>query len=161
MGLSLDLSCVFSAVLTRQNDLNSVGRTPLDFTYEKYLTDPTVDSLWWDTRELAASTAEELDVTSGLTDVYGVPINLASIYALAVVADLDNVGNLALGGSPDNFGALDPDGAVFIPPGGSVFLSAPFAGWAVNAGATNIVKLENLDASTAARYNIMIAGKAA
>lgn len=160
MGLTVDLNAVFSAVLTKQNDLSSIGRTPLDFSYDRYLTDPTVDTLWWDTRTLALSSAEDLDVTSGLTDVYGVPINLSSLYALAVVASNDNVASLKLGNSANNVGVLDGSSSVLIPPGSGVFLSAPIAGWAVTP-TDSIIRVENLSASAAATYSIMFVGKAA
>jgi hypothetical protein len=158
MPLSLDVNLVINTVLTKPNDLSSIARVPLDFVYEKSLFDPTVDVAWWDTRSLGATTEEELNVTSGLTDVFGIPIELASIFALAVVASLDNLGSLELGGATNNIDAFDSDSIVFVPPGGSVFLSAPVAGWTVVPTTADVIKVRN-SAADEATYNIVVVGK--
>jgi hypothetical protein len=152
MGLDSDINLSVSARLTKDNDLSSVAYVPVDFPFEKMFATDEADKLWWDSRTLSASASEDLDVASGLTDVFGVPITLNTVKVLAI----KSASPIQVGGSPDNLAVLLPDSVVDLP-ADTGMVTTSSTGWAVAPG-TNIVRITNPDSVEAITYDILIIG---
>jgi hypothetical protein len=117
---------------------------------------------WSDTRTLAASTSEDLDMAGVLTDAFGSTITFTKIKAILVMADADNGDNIEVGGAASNAFASflgDATDVVIVPPGGLFLLTAPDAtGFAVTAGTGDLLKINNADSGAAADYTIVLIG---
>lgn len=122
------------------------------------------DRVWSDQRSLAASTAENLDLSGVLSDVFGAVVSFAKVKALLVVADAANPGNIVIGGAASN-GFLGPFGdatdTLAVKPGGVALLVDAGAGWAVTAGTGDILKVANASGAGAGSYKILVIGTSA
>jgi hypothetical protein len=117
-----------------------------------------------DTRSVAASSNEELDLAGVLVNALGQTLTFTAIKAIRIHADPDNGGNVVVGGAASNafpgpFG--DATDTLSIAPGGLVTMVNPSAaGWAVNAGTGDKLKIANSDSEDPASYSIEIIGEA-
>ena len=123
-----------------------------------------VDLKFTDTRTLAASTPEVLDLAGVLVDAFGAVITFVKIKALIITAAAGNTNNVVVG--PDaTAGWVGPFGdasdRINIPPGGYLALVHPGDGWAVGAGATDELYVLNGGAGTSVTYSILILGASA
>ena len=115
-----------------------------------------------DTRTLAASANESLDLAGGLTDAFGNALTFTKIRALMIRAAAGNTNNVLVGGAASN-GFVTPfsdatDVAV-VRPGGLLLLAAPDAtGYAVTAGTGDLLKVANGGGSSAVTYDIFLLG---
>jgi hypothetical protein len=122
-----------------------------------------VDRVFADTRTLAASGTEDLDLAGALTDAFGVAQVFARIKALAIVADAANTNNVVVSRPASNgFGLFSAaSDALPIRPGG-VFLvacgAADVNGYAVTGGTGDLLTLTNSAGGTSVAYSIMILG---
>lgn len=154
MGLATDVNFVVSAELTKNEDINSVARVPYDFAFEKKFATDEADKVWADARTLAIGASEDIDVLGGITDVFGVPITLATIKAIAI----NSMGDLKLGDHADNILLLDSGSGLLIPADAGLFVASP-NGWPVAAN-TNIIRIENISGAEL-EYSILVIGLAA
>lgn len=148
-------------------DVGSLTQRLPDVTAAHAITTGTganqANALFTDTRALAASGSENLDLASGLTNAFGTTLVIAAVKAIRVRADASNGGNIVVGGAATNaftgpFG--DATDTLSIPAGGQVLLVNPTAGgWAVTAGTGDILKVANSDSGAAASYTIEIIGE--
>lgn len=116
-----------------------------------------------DQRTLAASTGEDLDLSgTSLQDAFGNNVAFTSIKVMIVSAASGNTNNVLVGGaSATAFSAFvsDPTDEVVIVPGGTFVLIAPSAaGYAVSAGATDLLRIENSSSGTSVTYDITLIG---
>lgn len=119
------------------------------------------DRLFTDTRTLAASTTEDLDVAAGaLTDVFGTTFTLAELKVLIVCASSSNTNNVVLGGDASSVPFLSTAATTTaIKPGGCFTLTDPSAsGIAVTAGTGDIVQVANSGGGTSVSYDIVMIG---
>lgn len=134
------------------------------------LTDGTAanqaDKVWSDTRTLAASTSEDLDLSGVLTGPFGNTVSFAKVKSIYVSAASGNTNNVVVGGaSATQF--VGPFGAathtIAVPPGGVFLIAGPaLAGiGAVSNGATDLLKIANSGAGTSVTYTIKITGTSA
>jgi hypothetical protein len=119
-------------------------------------------SIFTDTRSLAASASEDLDLSGVLTSAFGTAITFTKIKALIIVAAAANVNDIVAGNTASNgcfsFFNASTD-ALRIKPGGAVALVAPDAnGYAVTAGTADLLKILNGGAGTPVSYDIIIIG---
>jgi hypothetical protein len=117
--------------------------------------------IWTDTRTIAASTTEDLDlVGGGLTDAFGVAFAPAKIKAIIVVASAANTNNVVLGGDANSVPFLSvTTTTTTLQPRGFYVQSWPAnAGIAVIAGTGDIVQVANGGAGTSVTYDIYIIG---
>jgi hypothetical protein len=115
-----------------------------------------------DTRPLAGSASEDLDLTGVLTDVFGATLAQARVKAIRISAPASNPGNIVVGAAASNAWAalLNSTGTITIPPGGYFEAAVPTAaGWAVTAGTGDLLKVANSSGS-AASYTIEFLGGA-
>ena len=121
------------------------------------------NQIFSDTRTLALSASEELDLAGGLTDALGDTVTLTEVKTLVIRASESNGANIVVGGSATNsmssiFG--DPTDKIVLKPGALIALSAGTvgAGYAVTAGTGDLLKIENTDGAASASYDIIVVG---
>lgn len=123
------------------------------------------DLAFADTRTLAGSATENLDMAGVLTDAFGAALAFAEVVAILVVAAAGNTNNVVVGGAGaagffPMFG--DATDTLVIKPGGFALIAAPgAAAYAVTATTADILKVTNSAAGTAVTYDIVIIGRSA
>lgn len=115
-----------------------------------------------DTRTLAASTNENLDLNGPLLNALGQAVALTKVRFLAVFAAAANVNDVIVGGAASN-GFISPFGAatdtVKVKPGGCFLLAAPDAnGLSVTAATADLLKIANGGAGSTVTYDIIVIG---
>ena len=121
-------------------------------------------SLFSDTRTLAASGTENLDLAGALTDAFGAVINFTKIKALIIKASAANVNDVVVGGHATAacfsfFGAATH--TMKVKPGGMIALVAPdINGYAVTAATADMLTVTNGAAGTGVTYDVIIIGVA-
>lgn len=117
------------------------------------------DILFSDTRTLAASATEDLDLAGVLADAFGATIAAAEIVAIFVKAAAGNTNSVIVGAATAPFaGPLGATGTYTIRPG-EYYLAVSQTGWAVGAGTTDDLKIANSGGATGVTYNIVILGR--
>lgn len=120
--------------------------------------------LFTDTRTLAASASEDLDLAAGgLTDAFGATATFARLKAIYVKAAAANTNDVIVGAG--TAGIVGPfasaTDALVIKPGGFILLCAPTAaGWPVTATTADILKVANSSSGTPVTYDIILVGGA-
>lgn len=119
-----------------------------------------VDRDWDDKRTLAASATEDLDLAGVLVNALGATMTFAKIKAIVIKASALNTNTVVVGAGTNPF--LGPLGGttptIAIPPGGTVVLTAPVAGWTVTPATGDILKVANGGAGTSVEYSIVLLG---
>lgn len=123
------------------------------------------DRIFHDTRTLAPSASESLDLAGVLTDVFGALIAFARVKALFIYAAAANTNNVVVGGAGANGFVTWVGGAahtVSVRPGGLMLLAAPDAtAYAVTAGTGDLLQVANSAAGTSVTYDVVIIGASA
>ncbi len=167
MALVTDLQVKLSAELTNALDLVTAS-VPLDLSSRTRLTSGTglgaADMLWSDTRTLAASATEDLDLAGSLTGPLGTTLTFARIKLVYVTALAANTNDVqvtrpASNGVPLFLAASD---GLLVKPGGTFLWCAPnAAGIAVTAGTGDLLTFTNGAGSTSVTYSIVVIGASA
>lgn len=115
-----------------------------------------------DTRTLAASASEDLDLSGVLADAFGAAIPFTEIKAIFIKAHAANANNLVIGGAASNQFAT-PFGAgthtLTLRPGGLFLLAAGDAtGYAVTPGTGDLLKVANGAGGTSVTYDLVLIG---
>lgn len=122
------------------------------------------DLIWPDSRTIAASGNEDIDLAGSLVDPLGNACVFAKVKAILIKADAGNTNDVVFGPASSN-GFLGPfadaSDRLSIPPGGVVLLAAPSAGWAVTAGTADLLNVTNSAGGTGVTYEITIVGTSA
>jgi hypothetical protein len=169
MALTSSFKVTANAALSSALDLGTVS-APFALTSSVALATGTgagqADKVFADTRTLAASATEDLDLAGVLTDAFGAAITFARIKAVIITADADNTNSVqvtrpASNGVPLFMAAGD---GIALRPGG-VFAwvagSADATGVAVTAGTGDLLTITNSAGSTGVDYSVMIVGASA
>lgn len=167
MGLYTNISAAVTALLSGSGDLGTPS-APQTLGYAKTLTSGTgsgqADLVWGDTNTLAASANTDIDLAGSLTGPLGATLTFAKIKAVFVYADEGNTNNVVLGGAASN-AFVGPFGAathtIAVPPGGSVLLTAPAAGWPVTAATADLLRVANSGAGSSVTYRVILIGTSA
>lgn len=122
------------------------------------------DLLFSDTRTLALSTSEDLDLAGVLADAFGSILTFVEVTAVYIKASKLNTNTVVIGNAAGTqallgFGAAAHTWA--IQPGGKLLVTAPKAGWTIGAGASDKLKVLNGGAGTPVDYDIIIMGRSA
>lgn len=165
-GTSLRVS--LSAVQTSVKDLQTV-RAPLDYAKVFGLANGVganmADLLFSDTRTLAASASESLDLAGSLVDVLGNTLTFARVKGLIVTAAAANTNDVVIGGAasaPFIGPFADATDKLKIKPGGIVALFSPGAtSYPVTATTADLLQVANGGAGTSVAYDIVIIGASA
>lgn len=122
------------------------------------------DRVWHDRRTLAASAAENLDLSGGLTDVFGATITLARLKALVLYADPGNT-NLVQLTRPSSNGVplflAASDGLALRPGGAFCWVSPDATGIVVTAGTGDLLTVTNSAGGTSVTYDVLLLGASA
>jgi hypothetical protein len=126
----------------------------------------SIDTVFVDTRTIAASGSEDLDLSGALPDPYGLASTaiFAKIRAIMIYAKPANVNNVLVGGVANGLASfLSPaaSGILTLRPGASFALAcgpADTAGYAVTAATADLLHVANSGAGTGVDYDIAILG---
>lgn len=119
--------------------------------------------IWTDTRTLAASATESLDLAGALIDGLGTTLTFTAIKAIRVRAPTANTNNVIVGGAASNAFLLfgDATDTIAVKPGGTFMIVDPSAaGYPVTAGTGDLLKITNSAGTTSVDYSIEIIGEA-
>lgn len=157
------------SLVARHTAAAGAGGTPqVNYDVERRLTfEPgtadtnDADVLYRATRQIAASGNENLDLAGVLANVFGATIAAAEIVAILVEADEDNANNVVFGpaaaaGFVGPFG--DASDRLSVRPGDFHLLTCQ-TGWAVGAGASDVINVANSGAGTPVDYTITVIGR--
>ncbi len=167
LGLSAQVAVNIAATLTSSQDVG--GATyPVTYGPSNRFTDGTganqAKEMWIDTRILAASATENLDLAGVLADVFGNVLTFTKIKAILVTADPTNTNDVLVGGHATAAFATcfgDVTDVVKVKPGGIFLITAPDVnGLAVTATTGDLIKVTNSAGTTSITYTIAIIGVA-
>lgn len=166
-GVNADLSVQLRGTYTGANDLGSVSFAFNESALEQFTSGTTTgkaDKLFSDTRTLAASATENLDLAGALSDPFGVTTTFVKVKAIYIKAADGNTNSVVVGGAGSNTFTgpfADATDKLTIPPGGFVMLVHPGAGWTVTAATGDILLVANSAAGTSVSYDVVIIGTSA
>ncbi len=165
---TLTSKIVFSLSGNLSNALDLVTATaPLQKTYTVSIASGTgsdqADVIWSDTRTVAASTTEDLDLAGGgLTDPLGVAFAPAKVKLIVVCAAVGNTNSVVVGGDVNSVPFLSTAATtVSVQPGGCLALLNQKTGIAVTAGTGDILQVANSGAGTSVTYDVLVIGTSA
>jgi hypothetical protein len=120
-----------------------------------------INNIWTDTRTLAASTTEDLDLAGGVANAFGSTLTFTKIKGIIIHAASTNTNNVVVGG--DSNGLIGWVGAandlINVRPGGTFCIIEPnAAGYAVTAGTGDILQIANSSSGSSVVYDIIILG---
>lgn len=166
MSLSASMKLTVSASLSRALDLVT-AQSPMVKSALLAFSDGAganqADRVFHDTRTIAASGNEDLDLAGSLTDVYGQTITFARIKGVIIIASSGNTNNVnvsrpASNGVPLFLAASD---GLAVKPGGFFAWGSPDAsGVAVTAGTGDLLNIANSGGTTGVTYDVIIIGAA-
>ena len=167
MALSAIIKASINATQTRTADFESATST-IAHAFSASPGDGTAagaaDVIFKDSRTLAASATEDLDLSGALTNIYGQTAVFADVRYILITADSGNTNNVNLtrpasNGLPIFLAAGD---GVAVRPGG-VFLFGAIDATAipVTAGTGDLLTLTNSGGTTPVTYSITIIGASA
>lgn len=119
------------------------------------------DRVFTDTRTIAPSTTEDLDVSGGaLTDAFGATFTIAKLKALMICASTTNTNNVVILGDTNSVPILGTAATVSTLTPGACFVGTwpGTAGIAVTASTGDILQVANSGAGTSVTYDIAIIG---
>jgi hypothetical protein len=151
-------------LFTQTSDLD-VRQSKLTAPDEVVLEDGTgasqANSCFADTRTLAISANEDLDLAGALLDAFGNTLTFTKIKAIYIRAADANTNSVIIKPAAAN-GFLGPFANAAhtqtLPPGGVWQVEAPVNGWAVTAGTGDKINIANSAAGTSVTYDIEIIG---
>lgn len=166
MALITELTPRLVAAYTGSGDL-ATPSVPLDIGDRIRMTSGTTtgkaDLMWSDTRTLAASGTEDLDLAGSLTDAFGTAFTVVKLKLVYVTADDGNTNDVqitrpASNGVPLFLAAGD---GLAVGPGGCFVWCAPAAGVAVTAATGDLITFTNSAGSTGVTYSVVLIGTSA
>lgn len=164
--LSGSVSLAVAMDLIKGMDVNQADY-PIRYGASYSLTNGTganqANMVFVDQRTLAASTAEDLDLSgTALTDAFGAAIAFTKIKAIIIKAAATNVNDVQVGGDASaGIASIFGNVADFInvKPGGMFAVVAPDAtGYALTATTADLLQIANSSSGTSVVYDIIIIG---
>jgi hypothetical protein len=162
-GVRANISLTMDATLIGTNDLGSPKQRVLIDEALAFAAGTAAvnqaDLMFADTRTIAASGSEDLDLAGVLTDAFGQLIAAAEIVLIYVKAAAANTNSVIIGAATAPFaGPLGALGTYTVKPG-EFYFAASESGWAVGAGATDDLKIANSGGTTGVTYDIVVLGR--
>ncbi len=169
--LATDLKASLAWLFTETGELTSVhDNAALEFraTFSDGTAANQADRLWYDEREIAASSNDDLDLTALARTLFGNALSMefAKVKAVLVInlsassGDVLRVGGAGAGSAFAAPFAGDADAQVEVPPDSPLLLVNRGDGWSVTAGTGDILRVQNTSASPVS-YRIAIIGTSA
>jgi hypothetical protein len=120
------------------------------------------NQIFADTRTLAASATEDLDLAGVLVDFFGATITFTKIKYIKIIADAANTNNVVIGaGTAPWIGLLNAAGTITLRPGAHFAAGdASATGMPVVATTGDILKILNSAGTTVVNYTVIIIGEA-
>lgn len=148
--LDLGTATYPSDVLTRLTLASGTGNNQADLVFN-------------DTRTVAASGTDALDLAGALTGPLGGALTFVKLKAILVRASAANANNVRLNrpatnGVPLFLAASD---GIDIPPGGLFLWAAPVAGVVVTPATGDLINIDNSGSGTSVTYDVVIIGTSA
>ena len=144
-------------------DFNSLPKTEITLT--PGTSSGNADLIFMDTRTLAASATENLDLAGGaLADPLGATLTFVTIKAIYVKAASANTNNVVVGGAGSNtlLGIFsDATDKILVKPGGVFMWVAPATGATVTTLTGDILLVANSSSGSSVTYDIVIIGTSA
>lgn len=164
---SAELLVRTSSVETAAHDLATPEHRVVN-SYQKQFTNGVganqFDLIFSDTRTLAASATEDLDLAGVLLSVFGALLTMVEVVMIKITAAAANVNNVVVGDATQPVPLfLGTNPRFEVKPGGMLCVCAPDAAglFTVGAGATDDLKITNSAGSTSVTYTIEIWGRSA
>lgn len=167
MALTTTIRASIKATETRALDLGT-PTYPLSKLVEIALSSGTgansADLMFTDTRTVAASGTDALDLAGSLTSAYGTTLTFVELRAVLVAAASGNTNNVrvnrpASNGVPLFLAAGD---GIDVPPGGVFLWACPADGKVtVTAGTGDLLNIDNSSSGTSVTYDVVILGVSA
>lgn len=124
----------------------------------------SADLVWWDSRSVGSGSPDDLDLTGGLTSVFGTPLSFARLKSVLVHNKSGTASAVLLVGDHPTaafagcFG--DAGDIVKVGPGGVLFLWNPSAaGYPVISGTADVLRIAA--ASGTIEYDVVLVGASA
>ena len=159
------ISVNFAGVLESVVDIGTV-RHNVDYGATYNLIDGTgadsIKEIFADSRTLAASATENMDMAGVLTDAFGTTITFTKIKAICIKASSANTNDVVVGGhgSAACFSMFNAaTDKIKVKPGGMMLLVAPDnTGYAVTATTADMITVANSSSGTGVTYDVIIMG---
>lgn len=125
------------------------------------------DKTFHDTRTLAASASEDLDLAGTLLDAFGTAITFVKLKAVIISAAAANTNNVLVGGvaaGVTSFLSPAATGIITVRPGATFAILAGQAdstGYAVTATTADLLHIANSAGGTSVTYDVIIVGTSA
>ena len=166
MALTATIKAGINATHTSALDLGT-ATFPLSLLQSISLSDGTganeADRIFTDTRTLAASATEDLDLSGSLTNAFGT-VTFARIKAVLITASSANTNNVQVTRPASNGVPLfiaAGDGIAVLPGGMFLWACSDATGVAVTASTGDLLTLTNSAGSTSVTYSIVVIGASA
>lgn len=169
MAVATTIKALIRAVETGTADLATPAAThelSLSDTLATGTSNGQADKVWSDTRTLAASATEDLDLAGALAAALGGTAVFVEVVAVMVIALAANTNNVVVGngtapviGGP--FGAAGANTIVLQPGACFLWFSPTNPAAAVTATTADILKVANSGGTTGVTYSIVILGRSA
>jgi hypothetical protein len=162
MPLNIEITAQIEGTYTGSNDLSAPEQTLKVKEILAYITGSGAGQaaiVFADTRTLAASASESLDLAGALSDAFGQSITFPSVKAILVKAHPDNVNNVVVGDAAANafVGPMGATGTLILEPGDFALLASK-TGFVVTPATGDLLKVANSGAGTGVTYDIVIIG---
>jgi hypothetical protein len=166
MTLSTQLDVNLALSLASALDLGSAAYAP---SINKRITMPTgvasgqADLCFTDTRTVAPSGTDALDLAGSLTGPVGGTLTIVKLKLVLVRASAANTNNVrvnrpATNGVPLFLAASD---GIDVPPGGLFLWAGPGAGVTVTAATGDLLNIDNSGSGTSVTYDVVLVGTSA
>ncbi len=166
MALTTTITAQVEATLTNALDLGTVTY-PLSYRQRTSLASGTAsgsaDRVFTDTRTIAASSNEDLDLAGSLTGPLGTTVTIVKLKLILVTAAAGNTNAVrvtrpASNGVPLFLAASD---GIDVLPGGCFLWQAPGAGVTVTASTGDLINIANSSSGSSVTYDVVIVGTSA
>lgn len=155
------------AVVGNLSNSPDLGATSYNLNYNKSYSisnGTTADSanmIWTDTRTIAASGTDDIDLAGSIMDQFGDTITFTKIKGILVSASSSNTNLVLVGGGSNAFiNWIGASGDIIkVRPGGTFALYANDSiGYAVTASTADILEIANSSSGTSVTYDIALIG---
>ncbi len=117
--------------------------------------------IWTDTRTIAASTTEDLDLYGSLTSTFNTTLNFTKIRGIIISAAATNTNNVVVGGDANGLAGWigNVNDLINVRPGGTFAIMANDAtAYPVTNTTGDILQIANSSSGTGVTYDIIIVG---
>lgn len=164
MAVTGRITTAFQATETAAFDLGSVSFPAAlnsSYTYTSGTGNNQIQVLWSDTRTLAASATENLDLAGVLATAIGGTFTTTAVKGVVITALAANTNTVVVGGAASNTWTglfVDATDKIAVRPGYTFVIAGGSTGYAVTAGTGDILTIANGGAGTSVTYSIAIIG---